>query len=206
MFITLDGIDGSGKTTQLGVVRQWFEARQLPVVFTREPGGTALGEALRDLLLSPNTHVSLHAETLLMFAARQQHLDEVIFPALQQGLHVVSDRFTDATFAYQGGGRGVVDEKIAQLESWVQGSLKPDLTIILDVPLEVSVARIEGSRKKDRFEQEQASFFERVRTAYHQRAASAPERYALIDSNQPREQTQAEIEAVLNRLFGFQAA
>ena len=141
-----------------------------------------------------------------MFAARQQHLDEVIFPALQQGLHVVSDRFTDATFAYQGGGRGVVDEKIAQLESWVQGSLKPDLTIILDVPLEVSVARIEGSRKKDRFEQEQASFFERVRTAYHQRAASAPERYALIDSNQPREQTQAEIEAVLNRLFGFQAA
>lgn len=205
-FITLDGIDGAGKTTQLNVIRDWFAAQALPVLFTREPGGTPLGEALRALLLSPATQVSLHTETLLMFAARRQHLDDVILPALARGVSVVSDRFTDATFAYQGGGRGLSDGQIEILENWVQGSLKPDLTILLDVPLEVSLQRIERSREKDRFEQETADFFTRVREAYLRRAAAAPERYAVVDSNRDKAVVRAEIERVLDGLFGVDKA
>lgn len=202
-FITLDGIDGSGKTTQLNVVRDWFAARQMPVVFTREPGGTPLGEKLRELLLDPQTRVSLHTETLLMFAARRQHLEDVVLPALAQGIHVVSDRFTDATFAYQGGGRGLPTAEVEVLEDWVQGSLRPDLTILLDVPLEVSVARIEGSRDKDRFEREDSDFFARVRAAYLQRAAQSPQRYEIINSHRDKAEVKQDIEAVLNRLFHF---
>lgn len=202
-FITLDGIDGSGKTTQLNVIRDWFAARQLPVVFTREPGGTPLGEKLRELLLDPQTRVSLHTETLLMFAARRQHLEDVVLPALAQGIHVVSDRFTDATFAYQGGGRGLPTAEVEVLEDWVQGSLRPDLTILLDVPLEVSVARIEGSRDKDRFEREDSDFFARVRAAYLQRAAQSPQRYEIINSHRDKAEVKQDIEAVLNRLFHF---
>ena len=201
-FITLDGIDGAGKTTQLNVIRDWFAAQALPVLFTREPGGTPLGEALRALLLSPATQVSLHTETLLMFAARRQHLEDVILPALARGVNVVSDRFTDATFAYQGGGRGLPDAEIEVLENWVQGSLKPDLTILLDVPLAVSLERIERSREKDRFEQEAADFFTRVREAYLRRAAAAPERYAVVDSNRDKAVVRAEIERVLDGVFG----
>lgn len=202
-FITLDGIDGSGKTTQLNVIRDWFAARQIPVVFTREPGGTPLGEKLRELLLDPQTRVSLHTETLLMFAARRQHLEDVVLPALAQGIHVVSDRFTDATFAYQGGGRGLPAAEVEVLEDWVQGSLRPDLTILLDVPLEVSVARIEGSRDKDRFEREDSDFFARVRAAYLQRAAQSPQRYEIINSHRDKAEVKQDIEAVLNRLFRF---
>ena len=205
-FITLDGIDGAGKTTQLDVIRDWFAAQALPVLFTREPGGTPLGEALRDLLLNPETQVSLHTETLLMFAARRQHLEDVILPALARGVNVVSDRFTDATFAYQGGGRGLPDAEIEALENWVQGSLKPDLTILLDVPLEVSLQRIERSREKDRFEQEEADFFTRVRDAYLRRAAAEPERYAVVDSNRDKAVVRAEIERVLDGLFGVDKA
>ena len=205
-FITLDGIDGAGKTTQLNVIRDWFAAQALPVLFTREPGGTPLGEALRDLLLNPETQVSLHTETLLMFAARRQHLEDVILPALARGVNVVSDRFTDATFAYQGGGRGLPDGQIEILENWVQGSLKPDLTILLDVPLAVSLERIERSREKDRFEQEEADFFTRVREAYLRRAAAAPERYAVVDSNRDKAVVRAEIERVLDGLFGVDKA
>ncbi|CRZ21397.1 dTMP kinase [Kingella kingae] len=200
-FITLDGIDGAGKTTQLNVIRDWFAAQQLPVLFTREPGGTPLGEQLRNILLDPSSQVSLHTEALMMFAARRQHLEDVILPALASGTHVVSDRFTDATFAYQGGGRGLAYDKIQQLEQWVQDDLRPNLTFILDVPLEVSVARIEGSRQKDRFEQEDPAFFARVREAYLQRAQHAPERYAVINSNREKPEVKADIEAVLNRLF-----
>ena len=200
-FITLDGIDGSGKTTQLNVIKEWFNAKKLPVVFTREPGGTPLGEKLRELLLDPNSNISLRTETLLMFAARQQHLEDVILPALRQGIHVVSDRFTDATFAYQGGGRGLSLLDIAQLEQWVQGDIRPNLTIILDVPLEVSMQRIEGSRQKDRFEQEQAAFFQRVRQVYLQRAAQDPKHYAVINSDGDKEKTQSAIERVLTQLF-----
>lgn len=200
-FITLDGIDGAGKSTNLAMIKNWFEQRQLPVLFTREPGGTPVGEALREILLNPATQAGLRTETLMMFAARCQHIEEVIQPALARGVHVVSDRFTDATFAYQGGGRGVAVADIETLENWVQGSLRPDLTLLLDVPLEVSMARIAETREKDRFEQETADFFTRVRAAYLQRAAAAPERYAVIDSNRERTAVSLSIEQALDTLF-----
>lgn len=200
-FITLDGIDGAGKSTNLAVMKAWFEKHQLPVLFTREPGGTPAGEALREILLNPVTQVSLRTETLLMFAARQQHLETVILPALKNGTHVVSDRFTDATFAYQGGGRGVPLQDIATLEHWVQGDFRPDLTLLLDVPLEVSMARINQTREKDRFEQEEAEFFNRVREVYLQRANEQPERYAVIDSSQSLDAVKNQIETALDSHF-----
>lgn len=202
-FITLDGIDGAGKSTNLAVMKAWFEKHKLPVLFTREPGGTPAGEALREILLNPATQVSLRTETLLMFAARQQHLETVILPALKNGTHVVSDRFTDATFAYQGGGRGVPLQDIATLEHWVQGDFRPDLTLLLDVPLEVSMARINQTREKDRFEQEEAEFFNRVREVYLQRANEQPERYAVIDSSQSLDAVKNQIETALNSHFGL---
>ena len=201
-FITLDGIDGAGKSTNLATIKAWFERRRLPVLFTREPGGTALGEALREILLNPATKAGLRAETLMMFASRMQHIEEVILPALSDGIHVVSDRFTDATFAYQGGGRGMPSEDIEILEHWVQDGLKPDLTLLLDVPLEVSMARIGQSREKDRFEQEQADFFMRVRSVYLNRAAACP-RYAVIDGNRSVEEVRNSIEKVLDGHFGY---
>ena len=200
-FITLDGIDGAGKSTNLAVMKAWFEKHQLPVLFTREPGGTPAGEALREILLNPATQVSLRTETLLMFAARQQHLETVILPALKNGTYVVSDRFTDATFAYQGGGRGVPLQDIATLEHWVQGDFRPDLTLLLDVPLEVSMARINQTREKDRFEQEEAEFFNRVREVYLQRANEQPERYAVIDSSQSLDAVKNQIETALDSHF-----
>ena len=200
-FITLDGIDGAGKSTNLAVMKAWFEKHKLPVLFTREPGGTPAGEALREILLNPATQVSLRTETLLMFAARQQHLETVILPALKNGTHVVSDRFTDATFAYQGGGRGVPLQDIATLEHWVQGDFHPDLTLLLDVPLEVSMARINQTREKDRFEQEEAEFFNRVREVYLQRANEQPERYAVIDSSQSLDAVKNQIETALDSHF-----
>ena len=203
-FITLDGIDGAGKSTNLAVMKAWFEKHQLPVLFTREPGGTPAGEALREILLNPATQVSLRTETLLMFAARQQHLETVILPALKNGTHVVSDRFTDATFAYQGGGRGVPLQDIATLEHWVQGDFRPDLTLLLDVPLEVSMARINQTREKDRFEQEEAEFFNRVREVYLQRANEQPERYAVIDSSQSLDAVKNQIETALDSHFGIE--
>lgn len=202
-FITLDGIDGAGKSTNLAVMKAWFEKHQLPVLFTREPGGTPAGEALREILLNPATQVSLRTETLLMFAARQQHLETVILHALKNGTHVVSDRFTDATFAYQGGGRGVPLQDIATLEHWVQGDFRPDLTLLLDVPLEVSMARINQTREKDRFEQEEAEFFNRVREVYLQRANEQPERYAVIDSSQSLDAVKNQIETALDNHFGL---
>ena len=202
-FITLDGIDGAGKSTNLAVMKAWFEKHQLPVLFTREPGGTPAGEALREILLNPATQVSLRTETLLMFAARQQHLETVILPALKNGTHVVSDRFTDATFAYQGGGRGVPLQDIATLEHWVQGDFRPDLTLLLDVPLEVSMARISQTREKDRFEQEEAEFFNRVREVYLQRANEQPERYAVIDSSQSLDAVKNQIETALDSHLGL---
>ena len=202
-FITLDGIDGAGKSTNLAVIKAWFEKHKLPVLFTREPGGTPAGEALREILLNPATQVSLRTETLLMFAARQQHLETVILPALKNGTHVVSDRFTVATFAYQGGGRGVPLQDIATLEHWVQGDFRPDLTLLLDVPLEVSMARINQTREKDRFEQEAAEFFNRVREVYLQRANEQPERYAVIDSSQSLDAVKNQIETALDSHFGL---
>ena len=206
VFISLDGIDGAGKTTHLQAIQAWMTQQNLPFVMTREPGGTPLGESLRALLLDPTTHISNETECLLMFAARQQHLQDVIEPALAQGTHVISDRFTDATFAYQGGGRGLPWHKIEALELWVQAGLQPDLTLLLDVPLEVSMGRIEKSREKDRFEQEQAEFFTRVRSAYQQRAQTEPARYALINAHREREAVSADVLAAVARVFAVQSA
>lgn len=208
LFITLDGMDGAGKTTQLNVIRQWFARRELPVLFTREPGGTPLGENLRQLLLNPELtgQISLHTETLLMFAARQQHLDDVVRPALAAGVNVVCDRFTDATYAYQGGGRGVNTAKIAALEQWVQQGLQPDLTLVLDLPLATALARLDEGRDKDRFEREEADFFARVREIYRQRAAAEPQRCVVIDSSQSKETVKAQIEQILAERLAMRAA
>lgn len=200
-FITFEGIDGAGKTTQLQVIHDWFTRRKLPVYFTREPGGTVLGEQLRALLLSPQSKISLNTETLLMFAARQQHLDEIVLPKLAAGVHIICDRFTDATYAYQGGGRGMAMERIKFLENWVQNDLRPDFTLLLDVPLSVSQARLMQSREKDRFELQQAHFFQRVRDVYLQRAAAEPKRYFIIDGSEEIVRVQNVVENVLNNIF-----
>lgn len=181
-FITLEGMDGAGKSTHIPTIIAALKARGVEVVQTREPGGTALGERLRALLL----HDSMHAETetLLMFAARREHIATVIEPALKRGAYVVSDRFTDATYAYQCGAKGVPANKIKQLEKWVQGRLQPDLTLLFDVPVEISRKRLISDRTLDKFEREDAKFFEKLRTAYLTRAKENPERFHVIDANQ----------------------
>lgn len=199
-FITLDGIDGAGKSTHIKYMKQWFEEHNIPTVFTREPGGTPVGESLRQILLDTTTKVSLETETLMVFASRMQHLEEVIYPALTEGKWVISDRFTDATYAYQGGGRGVANERIAILEQWVQQGFQPDLTLIFDVPLHVASARLADARQKDRFEQEQSSFFERTRSAYLQRAATNSERYTVLDASDTKEAIQQKIAQILIQL------
>ncbi|MBI3145325.1 MAG: dTMP kinase [Pseudogulbenkiania sp.] len=198
-FITLEGVDGAGKSTQLAAVRDWLAEQRIDAVFTREPGGTVLGEKLRELLLAVDTEVTLETETLLMFAARQEHIARVIEPALAAGRWVVSDRFTDATFAYQGGGRGLPFERIRVLEDWVQQGLQPDLTLLFDVPLEVAAGRMAAGRVLDRFEQEAADFHARVREAYLQRAAASP-RIATIDANRAPELVRAEVVRRLDAL------
>ena len=187
-FITLEGIDGAGKTSHVATLAAYLAGQNVDVVLTREPRGTPLGEQLRTLLLDPATHVTLDTETLLMFAARCEHVHTVIRPALAAGRWVLSDRFTDASFAFQGGGRGVAAERIAALESWVQQGLQPDLTLLFDVPLSVAQDRMAGTRQLDRFEQEQADFHQRVRQAYLDRAAAHPDRITVIDASQPLEQ------------------
>lgn len=181
-FITLEGLDGAGKSTHLARLVELLRSRGKTVVETREPGGTSLGEKLREILLSQPMH--LETEALLMFAARREHLAQVIVPALERGDWVVCDRFTDASFAYQGGGRGLDVAKLEALETWVQGGLNPDLTLLFDVPTEVAFGRVRGmGRELDRFEQEKADFFERVRAAYLDRARVAPGRIRVIDGS-----------------------
>lgn len=199
-FITLEGIDGAGKSTHLGFIRDWLAAHDIAAEFTREPGGTPLGEQVRALLLAVDTQVSLEAETLLMFASRQQLVSSLIRPALQAGRWVVSDRFTDSTFAFQGGGRGVPAERIAILENWVQQGLQPDLTLLFDVPLDVASQRMAGSRQLDRFEQEQADFHQRVRDAYLQRAEQDP-RFRVLDATRSIAQLQQDIAGHLAALL-----
>lgn len=182
-FITLEGLDGAGKSTHLARLVELLKARGKTIVQTREPGGTPLGEKLRALLLSEAMH--LETEALLMFAARREHLAQVIVPALERGDWVVCDRFTDASFAYQGGGRGLALAKLETLEAWVQDGLNPDLTLLFDVPTEIALGRVKGmGRELDRFEQEKSEFFERVRAAYLRRAAADPGRIRLIDGSQ----------------------
>ncbi|MGR2663007.1 dTMP kinase [Chromobacterium haemolyticum] len=199
-FISLEGIDGAGKSTHLTFIRDWLAQHGVDAVFTREPGGTPLGEKIRELLLAVDTEASLDAETLLVFASRQQLLHSVIEPALAAGQWLVSDRFTDSTFAFQGGGRGVPFERIAELEQWVQHGLQPDLTLLFDLPLEVAAARMSKTRQLDRFEQEKADFHVRVREAYLRRAAGQA-RFAVLDASRSIAEIQVDIAACLQKLL-----
>lgn len=197
-LITLEGMDGAGKSTHIANIISALEARGHEVVSTREPGGTALGERLRELLL----HESMNAETetLLMFAARREHIAQVISPALARGAYVLSDRFTDATYAYQAGAKGVDINKIRTLEQWVQGALQPDITLLFDVPVEVSMLRLVQAREPDKFERENAAFFTKIRQMYLQRAAENPARFHVIDANQPLEVVRQSVLALVSTL------
>jgi dTMP kinase len=196
-FITLEGVDGAGKSTHLNWLVAHLRARGHIIVQTREPGGTPLGEKLRELLLHEPMH--LETEALLMFAARREHLELVIKPAIARGDWVVCDRFTDASFAYQGGGRGLATEKLEHLETWVQGDFQPDLTLLFDLPVDIAARRMAGAeRQLDRFEQEKTDFHERVRAAYLARAAQMPSRVRVIDSRQTLEYIQKELELILS--------
>lgn len=194
-FITLEGVDGAGKSTHIPFIISLLESRGIEVVSTREPGGTRLGESLRELLL----HQSMHAETemLLMFAARHEHIVQVIQPALARGAYVLSDRFTDATFAYQCGGRGVPVGKAQVLEKWVQGDFQPDITLLFDVPVEISTQRLAGARSPDKFEQENADFFGRIRAAYLARAHKNENRFRIIDASRSIQEIQNSLEEII---------
>ena len=194
-FITLEGMDGAGKSTHIPNIVALLVSRGIEVVSTREPGGTALGEQLRALLLHEPMHPE--TETLLMFAARREHIANVIEPALARGAYVLSDRFTDATFAYQCGAKGVSAAKVTQLETWVQADLQPDLTILFDVPVEVSLQRLSSAREPDKFEREGAVFFEKLRQAYLSRATDNPARFRVINANQALDSVRKIVEDII---------
>jgi dTMP kinase len=196
-FITLEGIDGAGKSTHLTWLAELLARRGVETKVTREPGGTELGERLRSLLLAPEHPLHPETETLLMFAARREHLDKVIIPALAQGVWVLCDRFTDASFAYQSAGSGVAWEKVAQLERWVHPDVQPDVTLLLDVTVEVGQARTRCIKKADRFEKEQTAFYQRVREGYMRRAAEAPLRIRRINAEKPLNAIQEELEKII---------
>jgi dTMP kinase len=201
-FITLEGCEGVGKSTNLIFLRELLEQRKIPVTVTREPGGTQLAEHLRHLLLDPDSEaIAKKSELLLMFAARAQHIKHVIEPALAKGRWVLCDRFTDATYAYQGGGRNMKTANIEWLEKFVQGNLRPDLTILLDAPVEIGMKRAQKRIVTDRFESEQLSFFERVRSAYLALAEAHPERINVIHANNPLSDVQDAIIEALMPLF-----
>lgn len=197
-FITFEGLDGAGKSTHIQAVVELLERKGKVVVSTREPGGTPLGETLRGIVL--NEPMDLETETLLMFAGRREHVAKLIEPALSRGDWVVCDRFTDATYAYQGGGRGVDRDRILVLEDWVHGRLQPDLTILFDVPLAVAQARMAGSRQLDRFEREQADFHERVRQSYLERARANPARIRVVDAAQSIDDIRAMVEDIVSTI------
>ncbi|MBN8884871.1 MAG: dTMP kinase [Rudaea sp.] len=198
-FITLEGGEGAGKSTVLNAVRELLDAHGLDVAVTREPGGTPAGEAIRGVLLDPALHGGIAPETelLLMFGARAQHVRETIAPALAAGRWVLSDRYVDASYAYQGGGRGQPVERIAELEHWVTMGLQPDLTLLLDLPVGVGLARVRGRGPADRIELEAHDFFERVRAAYRERAAAQPQRFRVIDAGQPLDAVLEQVRAAV---------
>ncbi|WP_122664936.1 dTMP kinase [Pseudomonas viridiflava] len=204
LFITLEGPEGAGKSTNREYLAAQLRAEGIDVLLTREPGGTPLAERIRELLLAPSDE-AMHADTelLLVFAARAQHLAEVIRPALARGAVVLCDRFTDATYAYQGGGRGLSHERIATLESFVQGALRPDLTLVFDLPVEVGLARATARGRLDRFEQEGRTFFDAVRSTYLNRAKAEPARYRLVDAAQSLPQVQQSLDALLPELVSL---
>ena len=204
-FITFEGMDGAGKSTHLAWFAEALRQRGLDVLVTREPGGTPLGEQLREILLKQS--MSIGTEAMLMFAARLEHVEQVIKPSLRDGKWVVSDRFSDASFAYQGGGRGMDWEKLRQLEKWVHPDLQPDLTLFFDVPVEVARQRLRMSDRAgannvslDRFEQEQAEFFERVRAGYLRRVQENPQRYAVINAAQTLVEVKEKLEVIILKL------
>ena len=197
-FITFEGIDGAGKSTHVETISAYLRAKGKTVVTTREPGGTPLGERLRELLLHEPMH--LETEALLMFASRREHIDKLIAPALKRGDWVISDRFTDASFAYQGGGRGLATHKLDILEQWVHADFQPHLTLLFDVPLDVARARLDNTRTLDKFEREKQDFFEKVRNAYLLRAAQFPQRIRVVDSTQPLANVNQQIEQLIDQL------
>ena len=203
-FITVEGLDGAGKTTHLEWLGKALEARGVRVCATREPGGTPVGEALRAMVLTPGQTLHPETETLLLFAARREHLDKIVCPALQAGTWVLCDRFTDATFAYQGGGHGVPRERICELESFIPARCRPELTILFDVPIEVSRERLERGvakgRDLDKFEREEFAFFERVRNVYLERAAHEPGRFRVVNAARPLDDVRADLTRVLEAL------
>lgn len=197
-FITIEGTEGVGKTTNIEYIKQWLDDHAISYVSTREPGGTPLAEEIRQVLLANREEkVCSKAELLMMFAGRAQHIDQVIEPQLAKGNWVLCDRFTDATYAYQGAGREMGDELIKSLETMVQGAMRPDLTLVLDVPVELGLERAGNRSEPDRFEREKTDFFNRVRQAYLSMATNNPQRYKIIDASQSLEHVQLQIEAAL---------
>lgn len=199
-FITIEGIEGVGKSTVVNYLTQWFKQENIPHIMTREPGGTPISEAIRTVLLAHHQDpMADDTELLLVFAARAQHVQQVILPSLEKGLCVVSDRFTDASFAYQGGGRGIEASRIKILETWVQGTLHPDLTILLDAPIDIAFSRATSRSLPDRIEQAGRAFFENVRKAYLERAAQEPRRIKVVDANQPIDVVQKNVIEVIKQ-------
>ncbi len=193
-FITFEGLDGAGKSTFIPFAQDVISRAGHPVVRTREPGGTAVGESIRKLLLDPSAQLSPETEALLMFAARQQHLQSVVLPALDRGQYVLCDRFTDSTYAYQGGGRGIPAEKLADLETWVHQGFQADLTLLFDVEESISQARLKQDRAPDRFEQEAAEFHRKVRQSYRERSIQYSDRIRLIDAGRALEKVKVDVE------------
>ena len=202
LFITLEGPEGAGKSTNREYLAERLRERGIEVVLSREPGGTPLAERIRELLLAPSDEaMDSDTELLLVFAARAQHLAQVIRPALARDAVVLCDRFTDATYAYQGGGRGLGEARIAELERFVQGELRPDLTLVFDLPVEVGLSRAAARGRLDRFEQEERGFFEAVRRTYLQRAAAVPTRYRVLDAAQSLDAVQRAIDGLLPEIL-----
>ena len=198
-FITLEGVDGAGKTTHIEFIKNYLSDLNINYVMTREPGGTALGEKLRDILL--HDEMNPQTETMLMFAARNEHIDKIIRPNLIKGAVVISDRFTDATYAYQAGGKGVKDEKIDTLKKWVQEDLRPDLTFLFDLPVEVSIERLNQTRKLDKFEREDKSFHKKIREKYLTLVEASPERFCVLNSEASIEKIQNQIKLKLDEVI-----
>tara|TARA_B110000444_G_scaffold95627_1_gene90544 strand:+ start:312 stop:929 length:618 start_codon:yes stop_codon:yes gene_type:complete len=198
-FITLEGVDGAGKTTHIEFIKNYLSNLNINYVMTREPGGTGLGEKLRDILL--HDEMNPQTETMLMFAARNEHIDKVIRPNLKKGAVVISDRFTDATYAYQAGGKGVKDEKIDILKKWVQEDLRPDLTFLFDLSVEVSIERLNKTRKLDKFEREDKSFHKKIREKYLTLVEASPERFCVLNSEASIEKIQNQIKLKLDEVI-----
>jgi dTMP kinase len=202
-FITLEGTEGAGKSTNLSFIEDWLSNQNIEVVTTREPGGTQIGEAVREILLNTkHTEMTPETELMLMFSARNQHIQEKIIPALKAGKWVVSDRFTDASYAYQGAARGIEYQRISELEQWVQQGFHPDMTFVFDLSIEEGMKRVKSrGEKTDRFEQEQKDFFEKVRKSYLHRASQSPKKYTVLDASNSLNRVQQQIEQTLKELI-----